>query len=653
VHRARALGKKAATLRTQLTAAAQAMPAVAPAIELLLAEQTFDEDALRAAADAEQDSFVGSRARAWRALVRTGEVKGDDALVLEASERLLALDGTRGDARSDVEGRRIAALLRGKRKADAVALARRLLVRDPGHRAARERETWLDDGTVKLSGEQRNQRTEGLLAAARYVRALEELEREKRSLDARDEVSVRRRVLLVETLVRGEQIARGLEAARGLAGAPDAPDAWRESLAWALGKATDHAGASKAWRALSESTSDPALKQEACFFSGFLLYEASRYADARARWRACEEPMKESVWAPAALWYRALTFLVEGQQPKARGLLQRLVDEHPTHRELDKHRYWLARVLEASGSPADRKRARALLGALAVDVHEWYGQLARARLSNKPVQGKRVAPDAFARRAPDDEAAQTARMLFALGFVPEAHAAASALGDETTHLALSAAVGDFHRGWRYGGRYKPRVGLGSRRLPARSSLRVPYPSPWRAAVDAACHEHGVSPAFAYAIMRQESGFRPTAESKVGARGLMQLMPYTANGLARVRGIAPPQPDDLFRPEVSIDLGVSWLGITQRELGHELLSAAAYNGGPRNVTAWMASFGHLEPELFVERVPFKETREYIKRVLSGRAVFAALEGEPLVLSLPEGGLNKPPAKYTYFATVPAK
>jgi soluble lytic murein transglycosylase-like protein len=84
----------------------------------------------------------------------------------------------------------------------------------------------------------------------------------------------------------------------------------------------------------------------------------------------------------------------------------------------------------------------------------------------------------------------------------------------------------------------------------------------------------------------------------------------------------------------------------------LLAAASYNGSPEHVSGWLRDFGHLEPELFVERIPFKETRDYVKKVLPTMAVYRALGGEPLLLDLPDAPLGPPPAKLTGFPPIPA-
>jgi soluble lytic murein transglycosylase len=79
----------------------------------------------------------------------------------------------------------------------------------------------------------------------------------------------------------------------------------------------------------------------------------------------------------------------------------------------------------------------------------------------------------------------------------------------------------------------------------------------------------------------------------------------------------------------------------------VLVVASYNGGPNNVVRWLRSFGHLPPDLFVERIPFLETRDYVKKVLPTLALYRALRGEALDVSLPETSFDAPRGEVTVF------
>lgn len=135
-------------------------------------------------------------------------------------------------------------------------------------------------------------------------------------------------------------------------------------------------------------------------------------------------------------------------------------------------------------------------------------------------------------------------------------------------------------------------------------------------------------ALTYAVMRQESGFNPSAISPCGASGLMQLMPRTA----KVMAITAPHPQtvDLFNPDLNMLLGTRYIQhlAKQPEIANNLLLVvAAYNGGPGNVARWLKVPAHGEdPLLFIETLPGRETRNYVERVLSSYWVYQARLGQ---------------------------
>jgi soluble lytic murein transglycosylase len=117
-----------------------------------------------------------------------------------------------------------------------------------------------------------------------------------------------------------------------------------------------------------------------------------------------------------------------------------------------------------------------------------------------------------------------------------------------------------------------------------------YPRPYAARIAELESQHGLPRGLLFAIMRQESAFDPSAESPVGARGLMQLMPYTAERVAAELGTTVA-PGDLDRPAKNLELGARYLARLVGELGGSLpLAVASYNAGPRAVSRWVAA-GH--------------------------------------------------------------
>ncbi|MBB3190854.1 transglycosylase SLT domain-containing protein [Halomonas cerina] len=133
----------------------------------------------------------------------------------------------------------------------------------------------------------------------------------------------------------------------------------------------------------------------------------------------------------------------------------------------------------------------------------------------------------------------------------------------------------------------------------------------------------VDPYLLMGIARRESAYNPVALSPAGARGLMQLMPATAAQVARRLGLADPGPYGVLDPDLNIRLGSTYIGeMLDRYRGNRLAAAAAYNAGPGRVDRWLAD-GPEAFDLFVEAIPFRETRQYVQAVLSYRVIFESL------------------------------
>ncbi len=133
----------------------------------------------------------------------------------------------------------------------------------------------------------------------------------------------------------------------------------------------------------------------------------------------------------------------------------------------------------------------------------------------------------------------------------------------------------------------------------------------------------VSPYFVLAIMREESRFQIKADSRAGAKGLMQLMPSTARELARHEK-ASLSDDSLLSPELNIPLGVRYLRrVLHRFDWNPIYAAAAYNAGPGAVTRWTRDLGQLPMDEFVESIPYEETQNYVRRVYASYLIYRKL------------------------------
>ena len=153
-----------------------------------------------------------------------------------------------------------------------------------------------------------------------------------------------------------------------------------------------------------------------------------------------------------------------------------------------------------------------------------------------------------------------------------------------------------------------------------------FPMPFRKDVIARAGEIGLDPAYVYGLIRQESRFIMDARSSVGASGLMQLMPSTARWTAKKLGLAYTA-DLITDRETNLRLGMNYLKLVLDDFGSsQALAAAAYNAGPGRPRKWRDGPA-LEPAIWAENVPFPETRDYVKKVLSNATYYAAQLGVP--------------------------
>ncbi len=148
-----------------------------------------------------------------------------------------------------------------------------------------------------------------------------------------------------------------------------------------------------------------------------------------------------------------------------------------------------------------------------------------------------------------------------------------------------------------------------------------YPLRHDTEIGAAAARYGVDPDLVRAIIRQESAFDEDARSSANARGLMQVLPSTGKSLARQAGIRRYTVRNLYRPDVNIALGTRFLAGLLNEYEHRVeVALAAYNAGTDRAERWLSEFGITDPAEFVERVPFAETRDYIKQVVTNAAYY---------------------------------
>jgi soluble lytic murein transglycosylase len=156
-------------------------------------------------------------------------------------------------------------------------------------------------------------------------------------------------------------------------------------------------------------------------------------------------------------------------------------------------------------------------------------------------------------------------------------------------------------------------------------LDVRFPMAHRESLVREAKKRDIHSSWVFAVTRQESGFMADAKSGAGAMGLMQLMPATAKETAKRFGIALSSPQMAYRPEINIQLGAAYLSQIYGQFnGNRVLASAAYNAGPGRVRQWLRGADHLSFDVWIENIPFDETRQYVQNVLS----YSVIYGEKL-------------------------
>jgi soluble lytic murein transglycosylase-like protein/outer membrane protein assembly factor BamD (BamD/ComL family) len=160
-----------------------------------------------------------------------------------------------------------------------------------------------------------------------------------------------------------------------------------------------------------------------------------------------------------------------------------------------------------------------------------------------------------------------------------------------------------------------------------SLAEILFPKPYIKKAIQESSQYNLNPYLILALMRQESAFNKKVVSSAHAIGLMQLLPTTATRVARSMGTKPPDQDDLKKPEVNIQLGVKYLSGLLNDFEDNIIFAlASYNAGPSKVKQWMDIRSNLRSLEFMESIPYKETRNYVKKVLRNYVIYKTLYGQ---------------------------
>jgi soluble lytic murein transglycosylase len=358
-----------------------------------------------------------------------------------------------------------------------------------------------------------------------------------------------------------------------------------------------------------------------------LLPNAAEYS--RRAWRLAAKLKTPPAWSDDLLaWHVRAALRLPAVDGARWSLIQNAIDAMSAPEQQDSPWvYWKARALQARSVPGPegeiaRTTAQQLMESIASPLN-FYGKLATEELGAKVVLPASPAALTAAEREATRSNPGLARALQLIGLGLRSEGVREwnfSLRGMTDRELLAAAQ------WACEREVWDRCINTSDRTRAEVDIAQRFPTPFREQVLAKAREIGVDPAYMYGLIRQESRFIMDARSIVGASGLMQLMPATARWTAKRIGL-DYRNELITDRDVNLRLGASYLKLVLDDFGgSQAMAAAAYNAGPNRPRRWREG-NNMETAAWAESIPFTETRDYVKKVLSNATLYAAVLGAP--------------------------
>jgi soluble lytic murein transglycosylase len=361
---------------------------------------------------------------------------------------------------------------------------------------------------------------------------------------------------------------------------------------------------------------------EALYAAGRIAQEDKRWDDAAWRFARLVSRHKQSSLAAESAWrvgwcrYRAGRFADAAHafaEAAARG------------QEEAASLYWRGRSLERSG----RSGREAYAGILERFPESYYALRAEERLGQPSGEALRsqIPPDVRPSTAPPfpqvhwsrAEELRLAGLLRPARLELDAYLRAAPIDSSHTPWLIAAwqRLGGWDRAIRVAIREKGCA-------PDAPYVRACYPLGYWHELRAESARRNLDPHLVASLIRQESLFDAAARSPANARGLMQMLPSTAQRVAQSTGAAYGAADDLYRPEINLPLGTSYLAQLLSRYDRDVIAAlAAYNAGENAIAKWQQRYPGLEEDEFVESISYRETRNYVKKVLQNRRLYRVL------------------------------
>lgn len=457
--------------------------------------------------------------------------------------------------------------------------------------------------------------------------------------------------------------ARALYAARDYARARDAFDAAAKLVspfaaealyyaAHAAARAGDEGGGLTRYAAVSKKHAGSVWAERSAYRHAELLLTTAAYDEAAAAFASYAARFPKTQDTERAHYGRAMALLSGGEPARAAKLFKALRDKASQRHFIASLSHLEGVALSRAGKLDDAKKL--WLELVREEPLTWAALAAHARLravAHAPMPPLIGGPDTVHHAALPITLPSAPRMFHELGLDMIAEERLSSMEQEAARPYPSREGEALCEMYGQLSVARQRSRVGNRAVSLEMLMRPPssaerwawhcvYPQPYADLVRENERRFEIPSGVVHAIMRQESAFKTTALSPVGAQGLMQLMPNTA---ARVAAEIPITIDleDVWQPDINLQLGSFYIGkLLQNFKGSVPIAAAAYNAGPHAVQRWLEGNGDPDLDVWIARIPYRETRTYVQRVVTNFARYQYLTGgrgavRELDLKLPAG------------------
>ncbi len=364
-------------------------------------------------------------------------------------------------------------------------------------------------------------------------------------------------------------------------------------------------------------------------------------ARARSLYRNLYIELPDNTLADDALWREGWLSYLDKDYKGAYLIFNKLLNEYPYSDFADTATYWSARTAEKLGMVD--KAAVHYTDVINRFPLSYYAAISRGRISvdasETPVRKiKSLSYEPHdVHTIPDRYVSlhlNKGKALMGLGFREDASAelsmAEARCTDKVTLLEIArlmTRIGAYNKAQRLVVNRFQEFLIDDAGQPDTEIWTFAFPAGFSEDVRINADKNSLNPFLIHAIIKEESSYRTDVVSRAGAVGLMQLMPSTGNNISRETGFKDYSTPSLYRSEVNISLGSSYLKkLVEGSKGKIPLAIASYNAGPNAVLSWVARYGTEEMDEFIEKIPYPETRNYVKKVLRSYDVYERLYGQ---------------------------